>query len=86
MLFKIGFVFLVPVDLALIQCWSNVETFLNDLIYGEPSSRVIPAYPQLFRNSVGKDNDNGRDRLCVKTSKISGRRKSKNTFQKTFYR
>ena len=30
MSFKIGFLFLVPVDLALI-CWLKVQTFLNDL-------------------------------------------------------
>ncbi len=49
--FKIGFLFLVPADLALI-CWLKVQTFLNDLTYGKPSSRVIPAYPQLFCNSA----------------------------------
>ena len=47
---KIGFLFPVPADLALI-CWLKVETFLNDLTYGKPSSRVVPAYPQLFCNS-----------------------------------
>ncbi len=50
MSFKTGFLFLVPADLALI-CWLKVETFLNDLTYGKPSSRVVPAYPQLFCNS-----------------------------------
>ena len=48
--FKIGFLFLVPADLALI-CWLKVETFLNHLTYDKPSSRVVPAYPQLFCNS-----------------------------------
>ncbi len=43
MSFKIGFLLLVPADLALI-CWLKVETFLNDLTYGKPSSRVVPAY------------------------------------------
>ena len=50
---KIGFLFLVPADLALI-CWLKVETFLNDRTYGKPSSRVVPAYPQLFCNSANK--------------------------------
>ncbi len=50
-LFKIGFLFPVPADLALI-CWLKVETFLNDLTYRKPSSRVVPAYPQLFCNSA----------------------------------
>ena len=50
MSFKIGFLFLVPADLAL-TCWLKVETFLNDLTYGKPSSRVVPAYPHLFCNS-----------------------------------
>ena len=34
MSFKIGFLFLVPADLALI-CWLKVETFLNDITYGK---------------------------------------------------
>ena len=49
--FKIGFLFPVPADLALI-CWLKIETFLNDLTYDKPSSPVVPAYPQLFCNSV----------------------------------
>ena len=47
MSFKIGFLLLIPADLALI-CWLKVETFLNDLTHGKPSSRVVLAYPQLF--------------------------------------
>ncbi len=41
----------ITADLVLIY-WLNVETSLTDLTYGEHSSRVIPAYPQLFCNSV----------------------------------
>ena len=51
MSFEIGFLFLVAADLELI-CWLKVETFLNDLTYGKPSSRVVPAYPQLFCTSA----------------------------------
>ncbi len=51
MSFKISFLFLVSADLGLI-CWLKVETFLNDLTYGKPSSRVVPAYQHLFCKSV----------------------------------
>ncbi len=47
---EIGFLFPVSADLALI-CWLKVETFLNELTHGKPSSRVVPAYPHLFCNS-----------------------------------
>ncbi len=44
---KIGFLFLVPADLALI-CWLKVETFLNNLTYGKPSSRVVLYYNRII--------------------------------------
>ena len=51
MSFKTGFQIIFPADLALI-CWLKVQTFLTDLTYGKPSSRVVPAYPQFFFNSA----------------------------------
>ena len=47
MSFNIGFLFLVPADLALI-CWLKFETFLNDLTYGKPSSRDGTCIPAAF--------------------------------------
>ena len=47
MSFKIGFLFLVPADLALLS-WLKVEIFLNDLTYGKPSSRVVPPHTRSF--------------------------------------
>ncbi len=47
MSFKNGFLFLVPVDLALI-CWLKVETFLNDLTHGKLFLRVVYPHTHSF--------------------------------------
>ena len=53
MSFKIGFLFLVPADLALI-CWLKVETSLTNLTYGKPKVLTggTPAYRRFFATLI----------------------------------